>query len=355
MVFARRYSGRRYSERRTVPNWTPNKEFSDDVFTFVRIRYSSGYGGGFYGGGYGVGAVFVAPGESQEVSLRLTPPERATQGSFHFSLVARGRDHRTQLPLTLHLAKTIPNWLAMSASLPTLKGSESTHFSYDIKLDNKSGHDAMVNLSAQAPDGFDVSFTPQYGSQQVTSIRVKAGASKDVSAKVSLPERAQAGKYRLTVHAASGKTAAQLPLTMIVTGEPRLSVTTPSGRLSGTATVGHTTQLALDVVNDGSAPARDLKLSADSPSHWKVSFDPESLGRLAPHQTAKVTASVTPASRSLAGDYMLTLEANGDTTDASADYRVTVMTSTLWGSIGVGIAAASILVVGFAVSKFGRR
>jgi len=52
---------------------------------------------------------------------------------------------------------------------------------------------------------------------------------------------------------------------------------------------------------------------------------------------------------------MLTLEANGDTTDASADYRVTVMTSTLWGSIGVGIAAASILVVGFAVSKFGRR
>ena len=355
MVFARRYSGRRYSERRTVPNWTPNKEFSDDVFTFVRIRYSSGYGGGFYGGGYGVGAVFVAPGESQEVSLRLTPPERATQGSFHFSLVARGRDHRTQLPLTLHLAKTIPNWLAMSASLPTLKGSESTHFSYDIKLDNKSGHDAMVNLSAQAPDGFDVSFTPQYGSQQVTSIRVKAGASKDVSAKVSLPERAQAGKYRLTVHAASGKTAAQLPLTMIVTGEPRLSVTTPSGRLSGTATVGHTTQLALDVVNDGSAPARDLKLSADSPSHWKVSFDPESLGRLAPHQTAKVTASVTPASRSLAGDYMLTLEANGDTTDALADYRVTVMTSTLWGSIGVGIAAASILVVGFAVSKFGRR
>ncbi len=46
-VFARRYSrrGRGYSGRRGVPNWTPNKEFSDDIFTFVRIRYSSGYGG----------------------------------------------------------------------------------------------------------------------------------------------------------------------------------------------------------------------------------------------------------------------------------------------------------------------
>ena len=54
-VFARRYSGRRYSERRGVPDWTPDREFSHDVFTFVRIRYSSGYGGRDYGGGYGRG------------------------------------------------------------------------------------------------------------------------------------------------------------------------------------------------------------------------------------------------------------------------------------------------------------
>jgi hypothetical protein len=53
VVFARRYSRRGYSERRSVPNWTPNREFSHDIFTFVRIRYSSGYGGGYYGGGYG--------------------------------------------------------------------------------------------------------------------------------------------------------------------------------------------------------------------------------------------------------------------------------------------------------------
>lgn len=65
VVFARRYSGRRssgrrssgrrYSDRRGVPNWTPDREFSHDIFTFVRIRYSSGYGGGGYRGGYGRG------------------------------------------------------------------------------------------------------------------------------------------------------------------------------------------------------------------------------------------------------------------------------------------------------------
>ena len=43
----------RYYDRRDVPYWELDKEFAEDVFTFARIRYSSGYGGGGYGGGYG--------------------------------------------------------------------------------------------------------------------------------------------------------------------------------------------------------------------------------------------------------------------------------------------------------------
>ena len=63
LVFAQRYSrrgprsyDRRYDDRRGVPEWTPDREFSHDIFTFVRIRYSSGYGGGgYYGRGRGRG------------------------------------------------------------------------------------------------------------------------------------------------------------------------------------------------------------------------------------------------------------------------------------------------------------
>ncbi len=50
LTFAQR---RYYGDRAGVPNWEPDKEFSKDVFTFVRIRYSSGYGGGGYSRGYG--------------------------------------------------------------------------------------------------------------------------------------------------------------------------------------------------------------------------------------------------------------------------------------------------------------
>jgi len=57
-VLAQRSRSRdwRYSEqRRGVPDWAPDKNFSRDVFTFVRVRYSSGYGGRGYGRGYGGG------------------------------------------------------------------------------------------------------------------------------------------------------------------------------------------------------------------------------------------------------------------------------------------------------------
>jgi hypothetical protein len=62
-VFAQRMSGRGVRQRYPVqrygnrprafePEWEIDKEFSDDVFTFVRIRYSSWYGGSFSGGNW---------------------------------------------------------------------------------------------------------------------------------------------------------------------------------------------------------------------------------------------------------------------------------------------------------------
>ena len=48
-----RYPQQRYDNRRPAidPEWEIDKEFSGDLFTFVRIQYSSGYGGGRGGRG----------------------------------------------------------------------------------------------------------------------------------------------------------------------------------------------------------------------------------------------------------------------------------------------------------------
>lgn len=49
-TLAQRYYNR--IDRRDVPDWEVDPEFSRDVFTFVRIQYSSGYGGRRGGRGY---------------------------------------------------------------------------------------------------------------------------------------------------------------------------------------------------------------------------------------------------------------------------------------------------------------
>jgi uncharacterized membrane protein len=64
---------------------------------------------------------------------------------------------------------------------------------------------------------------------------------------------------------------------------------------------------------------------------------------------------LTPSSKAIAGDYMVTLSAVGDGTSRTSDFRVTVETSTIWGIVGLVVIAASVVVLSLAVMRFGRR
>ena len=52
---------------------------------------------------------------------------------------------------------------------------------------------------------------------------------------------------------------------------------------------------------------------------------------------------------------MTTFRANGKGNSSSADFRITVATSSMWGMVGIGIIAIAFLVLIGAVARFGRR
>ncbi len=54
-----------------TPTWTNSRGFEKDVFTFARIRYSSGWGGGWYGRRGGGGWLTDAPDSDLNLSYRL--------------------------------------------------------------------------------------------------------------------------------------------------------------------------------------------------------------------------------------------------------------------------------------------
>jgi uncharacterized membrane protein len=310
----------------------------------------------FLGDGRPVNSAFLAPDSSVDVKLRVSPPEGVASGTYQFQVDAASDDgSKYDLPVQLKIGELLPARLALATELPQLRGSPSSTFSYDVTLINESGRETVARLDAAAPPGFRVSFKEGYGSQELTSIPVKPGEKRDLKVSVDPGQDVQAGIYEVGIQASTDESNAQLKLALDVTGQPDLSMAGQDGRLSSEANAGKVTQLTLLVENKGTEPAQDIKFSSSQPNDWKITFKPESIDELPPNQRQEVTAMLTPSSKAIAGDYMVTLRANGDGATESSEFRVTVETSTIWGIVGLVVIAASVVVLSLAVMRLGRR
>src|SRR5580692_1474625 len=308
------------------------------------------------GGGQPVASAIVAPDTEEKLQLRLEPPAGTGPGEYHFLVDAKGGGNDLKLPITVTIGQELPAKLKLTTNFPSLRGTATTSFKFRVTVANDSGRDATINFSADAPKNFQVTFTEAYGSQQLTSIPIEAGKSKDIEASVALPRETPAGDYKLTLHAKTEQASADLNVSLTIIGQPRLALAGEGGRLSGEAYAGQDSQLTLVLRNDGSEAARDIELSATTPEGWKTSFDPKQLPELAAGKSQQIKVSLTPSPRAIAGDYQTTIRANAAGGQSeSANFRITVLTSTLWGAVGIGVIAVSLLVVVFAVARFGRR
>jgi uncharacterized membrane protein len=159
----------------------------------------------------------------------------------------------------------------------------------------------------------------------------------------------------VTAHIAADDARATAKVALDITGQPKLSLAGRQGLLSARATAGKESSVPLDVTNTGTAPAENIQLSANAPTGWKIAFEPKSIDRIAPNEHKEVQALISPPGKAIAGDYvtMLTAATRGET--GTANFRVTVTTSTVWGVAGIGIIGAALLIMVGAVARFGRR
>jgi uncharacterized membrane protein len=307
------------------------------------------------GGGQPVEAAMPFTNDSVSLELRLDIPADQKSGTFSLGVQARGSNASATLPIQVTLGQELPAKLTLKPKLPSLKGTVRASFDYEFSVKNDSGKNLLINLGAEAPPNFQASFTENYGTQEINSIPVDAGQSKDLKLKVQLPPDASAGNYQILLTASAEGATAQVPLALEATGQSKLRISGKDERLSGSADAGETSQVHLILSNDGTAPAEKVELSASPPTDWKVDFADKTIPELAPGQKQEIVANITPSAKAIAGDYMTTFKASASGDTASADYRVGVTTSTLWGAFGIGIIAVALLVLVGAVARFGRR
>jgi uncharacterized repeat protein (TIGR01451 family) len=308
----------------------------------------------FRGGGRVIQSVYVDADTNASAELRLEPAQDVTAGTYHFVVDAKSDSLDVKLPVDISVQEKLPPSLKFNVDLPTLNGTPSTTFRYSATLQNAGDQDATVTLTADTPEGVTVTFMS--AGQEVTSLPLKANQTASLDIQQKVPPQATAGQYPITVHAQGSDAQAQVQLTAVVTGQPELNLGGLDGRLSGDAYAGQQTPLSITLQNTGSAPAQNVQLSTNAPSGWSVQFDPKQIPEIPAGQQADATANIQAPDNAVAGDYMITVNArSGDGSSKSADFRITVLTSTLWGVVGIGLIAVAVLVVGMAVIRFGRR
>ncbi|WP_298254596.1 NEW3 domain-containing protein [Bradyrhizobium sp.] len=344
------------------PGTTSNIPLRLQDYGLAPERYElsvSGVPGGWtatiLGGGQPVAAAMPAPDKDVSLQLRLDVPASSKLDQQTLTVEAKGEGNQTSLPIQVALAKELPAKLTVKAQLPSLRGSPKSNFEYTLTIKNDSGRNLNVSFGAQAPQNFETSFTEAYGSQELSSIPIDAGQSKDIKLHVRPPSTVDAGHFPVTATVKAGDASATADLALDVVGQPRLQVAGRDGLLSARAVAAKQSSIPIVVTNTGSAPAENVKLSASAPSGWKVAFDPATVDRLVPGKDAEVQALVTPSDKSLAGDYMVSVNANSRGENASSQFRITVNTSTVWGMVGAGVIGIALLLMLTAVARFGRR
>jgi uncharacterized membrane protein len=306
------------------------------------------------GGGQPVAAAMPATNGSVALQLRIEVPANAS-GKQTLTVTAKGKGADVSLPIVVAFAKDLPAKLSLEPRLPNLRGTAKSSFEFTVAVKNDSGKNLLVSLAAQAPQNFDATFTEQYGSQELNAVPVDAGQTKDVKLKVRPPNTAAAGSYKVMARVGAEDATATAELIIDITGQPKLDISGREGLVSMRASAGKESSVPVVITNTGTAPADEVELSGSAPGGWKITFEPKSIERIAPNETKEVQALITPTEKAIAGDYVTTVRASARGESASATFRVTVTTSTMWGMAGVGIIGVALLVMVGAVARFGRR
>ena len=310
----------------------------------------------FRGGGRIIESVYAAQGTAAKVDLRVTLPTTAKADTYQFNVIARSGAEKVDFPIEFIVKEKAPARLTFETDYPTVRGGPDEAFAFSVTLKNDGDDDISVGFSSDAPKELAVTF--KTAGKDITNLPtdIKAGSSDRIDIQAQPLTSMDVGSYPFTVTAQSDTVSADISLTAEVVGQPQLSLTTADGSLSGTAYLGKDNPIKLILQNSGNSPAAGVKLTASAPAGWTVKLNPADVVEVPANNKVEVTADIQPAEKAIAGDYVITFNVQpNQSASKSADFRITVQTSTLWGVVGIALIAVAVAIVGMAVTRFGRR
>lgn len=307
----------------------------------------------FRGGGFEIGGVTAGP-TAPEVSLDVNVPVDAAEGAYDIGVTADAGSTSASLALQIRVSAQAGGEVTLTPDFPGLRVPAAETASFSVELSNDTPSDLQFELSSAGPAGWEVTAQPSTEPQAAT-IQVESGSTATINVEATSPPRAESGQYTITVQASSPETQVEAEMIVEIVGSFSLDLTTPDQRLSTEVSADGSSEVQLIVTNTGTAPIQNVQMSATPPSNWEVSFADEVIPEIGAGESVVVVATVTPSDQAIAGDYVITFDANSEQANSSVDIRTTVNPSALWGFIGIALIALTLAGLAWVFRRFGRR
>jgi len=249
--------------------------------------------------------------------------------------------------------------IEVSAQFPVVKAKSGDIFEFEVEFKYSGMEDRTFELGVIAPQNWATSIVPQYDGNEISAIRLKAleynppeVTVKAVPFPWALPEP---GEYVITFEVTSGDVKESLELKAIITARYEFALYTETGRLNTEAKAGEEKHVTIKLANSGSAAIEDINFTSTKPEGWLINYKPEKIESLEAGLTQEVDVVIMPPSKTVAGDYSVTLSAISKGDKSEIELRVTVLTPTVWGWVGVLIVLVVIAGLAVMFRQLGRR
>jgi uncharacterized membrane protein len=280
-------------------------------------------------------------------------------GVLSFQVPVKAQD-TTPTPAATPSPTPPPVTLTLKSNVPAYSDDSGSTFNFDCSLEYTGLDRITVNLTNTVPPGWSTYIS--YLGKTVNSIDIGPAQFGSASASFTIYLSSPSGKlpdpgeYVVTLKATSGKFSPTLDLKATVKTRYQFVFTANSGRLSTSATAGEENHYTLDLTNNSSEPLLNISLNATKPENWIVTFKPEKIDSPGVGQTVQVEAIITPPSgKTIAGDYMVTMRGVNEKVNGSIDVRVTALTPSIWGWVGIIIVVVVIAAIVVLFLRLGRR
>ncbi len=251
--------------------------------------------------------------------------------------------------------------LELGCSFPAQSDVAGESFEFDVIFKWHGSEFRTFDLNATGPPKWTISLTGGPMGKELPAIGLEPEKSYPDRIKVGFAPLAgefpEPGEYIVTLEASSGDITETIELKAVVTALYRFAFYTGSGRLSTEVTAGEENRFSVMVANTGTEVIEKIELLSSKPSQWSIEFKPvEKVTNLESGMAQEVYAIIKPPRETIAGDYMVTMKAiSKDMALREFDIRVTVLTPTVLGWVGIIIVLVVIAGLAFLFRRLGRR